>query len=79
MRVIGNNAKPRIRCVLFHDSSQRHLRRIRHGIRLVKHNQLEAGNGVSRTILGSTAHSEDLLGTGKRLDLLAHDVDASVV
>lgn len=75
MRIIGNDTKSRVRGILLHDTSERHLRRVGHGIRLIQHNELEPGHRVT---LGC-AHGEDLLRAGERLDLLAHDVDTTVV
>ena len=77
MRVICNNAKSCIRRVLLHDTSERHLRRARHGIRLVEDDQLECRQ--AGRVLGGGYRAEDLLGGGEGLDLLAHDVDAAVV
>lgn len=75
VRVIGNDAEARVGRVLFHDAAQRHLRRVGHGVGLVEDNQLVPRHGC----FGAAAHAEDLLGGGKRLDLLAHHVDAAVV
>ena len=76
VRVVGNDAKPRIRCILFHDSSQRHLRRVGHGICLIQDNELEPGH---RARLGRCTYCENLFGAGECLDLLADHVDASVI
>lgn len=75
MRIIGNDTKSRIGRILLHDTSERHLRSVGHGICLIQHNELEPSHRIT---LGGT-HGEDLLRTGKRLDLLAHDVDTTVV
>lgn len=76
MRIIRNNAKPRIHRILLHNPPQRHLRRTRHRIRLIQNNQLEPRH---RARSRRRAHREDLLRARERLDLLAHDIDAAVV
>lgn len=75
VRVVGNDAEPRVGRVFFHDASQRHLRRIRHGIRLVENDQLEATEAGARC----PAEAEDLFCGCKRLDLLPHHIDAAIV
>lgn len=76
MRVIRNNAEPRVGRVLLHDPAQRHLRRRRHGVRLIEDNQLIRRHRLGPGLGGGR---EDLPRAGERLDLLAHDVDAAVV
>jgi hypothetical protein len=75
--VICNDAESSVGCVLFHNSSQSHLSSTCHGISLVKYDELEPSHRVART-RGAT-QGEDLLGAGKRLDLLSHDVNTTVV
>lgn len=83
MRVIRNDAEPRVGGILLHDAPERHLRRARHGVGLVEDDELvarDAGDGRRRRgPLGRGAQREDLLRRRKRLDLLAHHVDAAVV
>lgn len=45
------------------------LRGLRHGVRLVQHNELE------RVVV----HAKDVPGAGERLDLSAHNLDSAVV
>ncbi|KAI6762861.1 hypothetical protein HG530_008841 [Fusarium avenaceum] len=78
VRVIGNDAESGVGCVLFHDSSQSHLRCTCHGISLIQYDELEASHRVARTARGAT-HGEDLFSAGECLDLLSHNVDTTVV
>jgi len=75
--IVCNDAESGVRRVLLHNSSQCHLCRGCHRVRLVKDNQLVCSNR-SRGI-GSGAHGEDLLRAGKSLDLFADNVDAAVI
>ncbi|KAI6751785.1 hypothetical protein HG531_006481 [Fusarium graminearum] len=75
--VVGNDAESSVGCVLFHNSSQSHLSGTCHGISLVKYDELESSHPIART--GGATQREDLLGAGKRLDLLSHNVNATVV
>jgi len=80
--VVGNDAESGVDRVLFHDAAESHLRRVGHGIGLVENDELEprAGGRAARAAgPRGGGDGEDLLGGGKSLDLLADDVDASVV
>jgi hypothetical protein len=74
MRIICNDAKPRVDSVLLHDSSQGHLRCARHRIRLIQDDQLVARHGG-----GWRSSIEDLFRRGKGLDLLTYNVDSTVI
>jgi hypothetical protein len=76
VRVVCNDAEARVGRVLLHDAAEGHLSGVCHGVGLVKDDELEARNACPR---GRRAHREDLLCGGEGLDLLAHDVDATVV
>lgn len=76
MRIIRNNAEPRVGRVLLHDPPQRHLRRRRHRVRLIQDDQFVRRHRL-RPGLGQGG--EDLPRAGEGLDLLAYDVDAAVV
>ena len=76
MRIVRDNTEPRISSILLHNPPQRHLCRIRHRIRLIQHNKLVPRRSALRR---RSSNTKDLLGRRKRLDLLAHDVDAAVV
>ena len=78
MRVVGNDAKPRVGRILLHDAPQRHLRHRGHGVRFVQHDQLERPQR-GRGSPGRGGRAEDLLRAGEGLDLFAHHVDAAVV
>mmetsp|Transcript_10662 Transcript_10662/g.33593 ORF Transcript_10662/g.33593 Transcript_10662/m.33593 type:complete len:202 (-) Transcript_10662:247-852(-) len=64
--IVADQAEARVARELLHHATQRHLRRVRHRVRLVEHDEL----GQVR---------EHLLGARKVLDALAHDIDAAVV
>ena len=76
MRVIRNDTEPCICSILLHNPSQSHLRRARHRICLIQDDKLEPGNRAS---FSGSACGEDLLRARVCLDLLPHDVDATVV
>ena len=76
MGIVGNNAEASVGRVLFHDATEGHLGSGGHRIGLVKNDELEASQSRARR---RGAESEDLLGGGKSLDLLAHNVDTTVV
>lgn len=77
MGVVCDDAEAGVGGVLFHDAAQGHLRRGRHGVGLVEDDELEGREGGAVARLGP--RGEDLSGGGEGLDLLADDVDASVV
>lgn len=76
MGVVGNDAEASVGRVLFHDATKGHLSCGGHGIGLVENDELEASQTRSRS---RGTEGEDLLGGGKGLDLLAHNVDTTVV
>lgn len=76
MGVIGNDAEASVGRVLFHDATEGHLSGGGHSIGLVKNNELEPSESRARS---RGTQGEDLLGGGKGLDLLAHNVDTTVV
>ena len=76
MGVVGNDAEASVGRVLFHNATESHLCGGGHGIGFVKNDELKAGQTGSRS---GGAQGEDLFGGGKGLDLLAHNVDTTVV
>lgn len=76
MGVVGNDAEASVGRVLFHDATEGHLRCGSHGIGLVENDELETRQPRARR---GGAKGEDLLGGGKSLDLLAHNVDTTVI
>lgn len=79
VRIVGDYAKPSVGRVLLHDSPQGHLCSVCHGIGFIKDNQLVGSNVISAPSPAATTHVEDLFGRRKCLDLLAHDINATIV
>lgn len=78
MRVVGDDTESGIGCVLLHDATQSHLCRVCHGVGLVQDDQLVGSQAIAATP-PCASHGEYLLGRCEGLDLLAHDVNATVV
>lgn len=77
--VVAHEAKPRDAAVLLHRPAQRGLRVLRHAVRLIQDHDLEGGTGVFLAVFGVDFGGLRKLRACKVLDLLADNVNASLV
>jgi hypothetical protein len=76
--VVGDDAETSVGGVLLHDSSQSHLSSRGHSIGLIKNDKLEVCRAAVTTGL-VTQGGEDLFCAGEGLDLLADDIDTTII